>query len=666
MNWKDLPVTQSEPNWSDRLGKERQVVSFSKAAAPCSPATKHTKNRLPEIKVAKKLRPPLIGKEVSSSEVFTLTVDGETIELVPSKTWCQLDHYKWTVRGKLPAEPAGLEIAADHVRMTGETIAVGDPEACAKLQRLCEEWLRFESENLVLACRKAHSQPAMAAAETPEPPMSRATSFHVELDKRGQVHIHCLQGRETLATVGLTVAGFTSLYQQGLLRHPRSLKTGALHDWVELDGELYSFENGHNDAVRLEQALNQCFTPVPVQSPAMEVTISLNAASATGFDIQFPFRVGGVTEMQRHHLDEKSLELLQDQEHCGLLRKDILIKLMPPDLVFKQKTADGGEQALAWCAENVVTLLSEEGRQTTIRLNQPLNFFRLSAAELTAVFNHPAINRHTTGTPQPPKTNDTPSPLPDLPGSQFVSSALPSFEPEAELAPIVYDEPAEAEQMALPAELKPPSQGQEAAQEKNREPVESEQPLPNLWLKEILSQPALQHDWFACLAYTKMAELFGNSTEGKFGPATCWFISLGDVQEITDPSFKGIFLTEKGSLGFLNQDQMARFCNQVAFLGCHKSPLEGIEVDLLAIGLDTSKRVAFIVSDNYREQFGVAQDVLGSVLDRLREYGAMISSVSETLASREPLEVVWTVPAEQSDPDNLQAVESTRAKERSL
>ena len=67
-------------------------------------------------------------------EVFTLTLGGETIELLPLKNWGQLDHHKWTVRGKLPAEPAGLEIALDHVKITGGTVAINDPAGCVKLE----------------------------------------------------------------------------------------------------------------------------------------------------------------------------------------------------------------------------------------------------------------------------------------------------------------------------------------------------------------------------------------------------------------------------------------------------------------------------------------------------------------------------------------------------
>ena len=185
--------------------------------------------------------------------------------------------------------------------------------------------------------------------------------------------------------------------------------------------------------------------------------------------------------------------------------------------------------------------------------------------------------------------------------------------------------------------------------------------MPNLWLKEILAQPALSHDWFAVLAYSKMAERFGNSTEGKLGPVAGWFISLGESEDIADPAFKGIFLTEKGSLGFLNEGQMARFYNGVAFIGARQAALEGIHIDLVAVGLDASQRVVFILSDDYRSKFGVPDACLSDVLTRLSDFGVSIMGVAETLASREPLEVVWTVPADQSDPNDPQALESTSA-----
>jgi hypothetical protein len=47
-------------------------------------------------------------------------------------------------------------------------------------------------------------------------------------------------------------------------------------------------------------------------------------------------------------------------------------------------------------------------------------------------------------------------------------------------------------------------------------------------------------------------------------------------------------------------------------------------------------------------------------LARLREAGASLMSVNEVLQSSEPIEVGWTVPAHQENPDDPQAVEDVR------
>ena len=177
----------------------------------------------------------------------------------------------------------------------------------------------------------------------------------MEVDKEGQVHIHCLQGKETLATIGLNLPGFNSLINQGLMHKPHALQVGALHDWVELDGEFFSFEKGNNDAGKLEKALNDRYLSTAALGQGKEVVVFTNAASPTGFDIQFAARVGGVIDHRRRPLNEESLGLLQAPEKCGLLPKDLVIKLSPPSLIFKRKTPDGGERYLDEGPENIVT-----------------------------------------------------------------------------------------------------------------------------------------------------------------------------------------------------------------------------------------------------------------------------------------------------------------------
>jgi hypothetical protein len=421
-----------------------------------------------------------------------------------------------------------------------------------------------------------------------------------------------------------------------------------LRDWVEVDGELFSFEKGRNDAARLEQLLNERYIPPITVGTGKEVVVSPNLVSATGFDIQFPVVVAGAPGTHRYHLNDQSLELLHDPQHCGLLHKDVIIKLIPPNLIFKRKTPDGGEQYLAVGEENLVKVTDEEGREKNIDLHQPLNLLRLSAAELTAVFNHSAINRHSKSTlASTPPT----APAPPGPAPQRAPPPPPPPPPRASAPP--------------PPATKPPTPGtaMPAAPPKQAAPpvaAPERVPRPNLWLRPLLTQPTLSQDWFPFLVYSKMAEWFGNSSEGKFGSGACWFISLGESEDIAEPGFKGVLLTEKGSFGFINDGHMARFCHQVAFVGSPGDALEGIQVTLVAVALDSQGRIVFVTGDDYRTRFDVPEATLASELQRLQECGAIVMGMSEAVAWREPIEVVWTVPVTQADPTDPQAQQTAR------
>ena len=646
MNWTNEPATESrlepighEPGQSRTEGEAPRLIKINKARVLTQ---EH-------------------GKEVEL-EIFAMTLGTETIELLPLKNWGQLDVHKWTVQGKLPGTPAGLEVAFDHIKMAGETILTKDPEGCSKLEKTFAEWLALEKETFELAARKAHAKPAPVTQAVPLRPEQQELHFQVEVDKRGQVHVLCSRGKETVAAIGLNVGGFNSLVGQGLMRKPHTLKVGALHDWVELDGVLYSFEKGNNDASKLAKALNEGYIPTAGFGQGKEVLVFENAASTSGFDIQFPVTSAGVLDSRRRPLNEESLELLQDPDRCGLLPKGLLIKLTRPTLIFKQKTPDGGERYLEQGADHLVTVTDDDGQVKTIDLSRPVNYLHLSAVELTAVFNHPAINRHSTvasaatrpnaGQPQP----GSPQPLRQEPAPP---AATPS-PPETQCVPAGVQRPSVEAANAKVAEPSPKILPQPGAPDSSVKPATKGQALPNSWLKDVLAQRPIRPDWFTCLVYGKLAERFGNSREGNLGPWACWAVALGETEDIADPEFKGVFLTEKGALGFISQGHIARFYKEVVFLGLPESTLEGIGVSLVAVGLDLEQRVVFIVSNDYRAKFGVPDQVMREELGRLRNLGAVLLSVKEALESREPLEVVWTVPAEQKEPGDPQALESTR------
>src|SRR5262245_13750853 len=81
--------------------------------------------------------------------------------------------------------------------------------------------------------------------------------FQVVMDKVGQPLMRCLDGKETVAEVALTVPGMNRLIGQGLMRKPGSWKVGALRNWVELEGEMFKFQGGSHDASQLEAVLNE-------------------------------------------------------------------------------------------------------------------------------------------------------------------------------------------------------------------------------------------------------------------------------------------------------------------------------------------------------------------------------------------------------------------------
>ncbi len=708
MNWVNQAATENQAGPADRL-PQSPVPELNQI----TPAT----GTLPDIQVGKTAS--FLDANGKTLEVFTMSIGAETIHLLPLKTWAQLDLYKWRVRGKLPATPAGLEITPDHVKVIGETVRTDDPEGAAKLEKILNDWLALERETLALARKKAQARPATQQAEISHELENAPLHFQVQLDKERQVHISCIQGKETLATIGLNPAGFNSLVSQGFLRKPHRLQVGALHDWIELDGTLYSFEKGNNDAAKLEQVLNEHYLAASGLGQGRDIVVFANAASSTGFDIQFPLTVAGVRDNRKRPLNEESLEVLQDPDRCGLLHKTIVVKLSRPNLIFKQKTPDGGEQYLPKCPENVVTVGADEGTQKSIDLSQPVNYLHLGPVELTAVLNHPAINRHVRSAPPAlpptpkPKQTTHPETMPDVPAAiaNAVHSSAQSDAPQVELAAPTA-QPRSAE-VGLPSSAEtegvsvrstpdhlagngcpagsPISGGlttpeaadpdvlvstQEVHFERLAErpqpakapespPVPLPKLSPNAWLKPMLSQEPIRHDWFACLVYAKMAERLGNSRQGQLGISACWAIALGETEDLEDAAFKGVFLTEKGGLGFLNRGHITRFNKGVAFLGTQESALEGIDVRLLAVGLDLEQRIVFILSDNYRSKFGVASQAVARELEILKQHGAVILSVPELLQSQEPLEVVWTAPAVQENFADPQALEHERPSEAS-
>jgi hypothetical protein len=246
--------------------------------------------------------------------------------------------------------------------------------------------LALESKAVESAALQAHAQ----SPETPAEPPDEAFHFRIETDKAGQPKVAFLEGNQPVKVVAFNLQGFNALIEQGFMRKPQTLKVGAFHDWVELDGELFRLKDP-NGSESLEQRLNQNYIAAAQRDTPQDVAVFANPASPTGFDIQFPASPNGIGENRRYHLNEQSIELLQDPHKCRVLRNGITARLIPPTLIFKVKLPDGGERPLD--AHAVVSVPSESGEPRMINLSEPVDLLHLGASELTAVLNHPAVNK---------------------------------------------------------------------------------------------------------------------------------------------------------------------------------------------------------------------------------------------------------------------------------
>jgi len=323
-------------------------------------------------------------------EIFTMTVGGETIDLIPLKNWTQLDTYKWRSRGLFPRTPGGLEVASDHVKVASETVAPWDFNACERLEKAFNDWLALEFQTLEQAQEKAQSQAAQSTTQAPQDELVR---FKLDLSNPEQPRLQCLEGNETVKMVALNMQGLNALIEQGFLRKPNSLKVGALRNWVELDGRVIRFKEDPGQAEELERILNDHYGISGDTNAPADVAVFDNPASPSGFDLQFAATPSGVVENSKRHLTEETIQLLQEPERCRVLRKGITAKFAPPHLIFKIKTPDGGERNLDPGPEHTVLVTLDDGQTRSIDLSLPISLLTLGVRELAAILNHPAINR---------------------------------------------------------------------------------------------------------------------------------------------------------------------------------------------------------------------------------------------------------------------------------
>lgn len=319
----------------------------------------------------------------TGTAIFTMRLDKETVALDPGKTWVQVDHFKWVVRG-LIEEPQSFHVFPDgSVEINAEKISIADPEGVAKLDH------QINKHHAPLTAPRPVASPVVAqpAAASPQPARPR---FRVKLDHWGHMIIEWGEGLEREET-GLR--GFATLVANGLVRKPRTFRVDALQRGIEIEEDW--FECSDAGASRLEEALNHRYAPEARAARAGAIEVKENAAASTGFDVHFAIHRAGVPLELRGHLSQENLDLLQDPTKCDLIQPGIHLLLSPPYLLFRRRRPDMGEEKIPELPD--------------------VNLLRTNAAQLQHVLNHPLIRKGiVAGGPAPPIAGDLPEQLVEL------------------------------------------------------------------------------------------------------------------------------------------------------------------------------------------------------------------------------------------------------------
>jgi len=293
--------------------------------------------------------------------VFTLSLDDDKVALDPGKTWQQVDHFKWVVRGLIEA-PQSFHVSPDgSLEINAEKITTIDPDGTTKLENQINKHHTPIGGHLSVATG-APPHPAPASTE-PGPPR-----FTAKLDHLGHMVIEWGRGIERDRT-GLR--GLATLAANGLIRKPRDLHVDPLQRGVQIDGEW--FECSDSGAKRLEEALNTRYAVTERANRAVAIEIKENHAASTGFDIHFTIHRAGFPVEIKGHLSQEYLDILQDPARCELMQPEIHLLISPPYLLFRRQRPDMGEEKIPELPD--------------------LNLLRTSAAELQQVLNHPLIRR---------------------------------------------------------------------------------------------------------------------------------------------------------------------------------------------------------------------------------------------------------------------------------
>ena len=293
---------------------------------------------------------------------YTLSYGDETVVLEPGKPWVKADTFKWVTRG-LIEEPQSFQVFANAaVEVNAERIALDDPEGETKLESQIN---KHHPPSI------AHKPPVIPfkLADLEETEAGKV-HFRVKLDHLSHMMIACTRGHERAET-GLR--GLPSLAQSGFMIKPKSVHVDPLQRAVELDG--VRFECNATGAQQLEEVLNQRYAPTIRSDDTSQIVVRDNAASATGFDIDFVTIQAGARLPVKGHLTQDKLNILQNHQRCDLLHPGIILRLSPPNLLIRRRLPDGGEEPIPEVPD--------------------VHYMRVQAAQLQQILNHPLVRRRT-------------------------------------------------------------------------------------------------------------------------------------------------------------------------------------------------------------------------------------------------------------------------------
>lgn len=454
--------------------------------------------------------------------------------------------------------------------------------------------------------------------------------------------IVCKRGTKDEFRIGFTKQGFESLMNGGLMRRTVNLRVGPLREWVEIDGVKFSTKS--DGLAELEKVLNEKYVPPASSGKGKEIRISL---ASMGYKITFPARIRGVNSIFEGRLDDEALFLLQDPNNCGLLHPDIIIRLSKPNLHFKRRTPSGGEKELE---KTEIMLTGSDGKPVIVDISKSINCMHLNPDQLTAIFNHPLINSHSTSSDESAQPKTAPAQPQALPAQVAQTQAQPAQAPATQGAQAqvqIVQTPAAASQ-PQPAPAKSPTLVTASAPAQNV--------LPNGHMNNKFDEKtALASPEKACLSlFDMLCKIY--AVHG-ISPQKMVFKNRNDMEvdaldfyktgDIESPKFTGFYKTHKNRIGFRSSGSEVVF-NDMCWVKPHdKQSLDYEKPVLIGLCQDKDFNFIFVVPKGFFTQLNLAiGKEKNDYLAALKNDYIIFMTIDEVLTNKEQLNVLWAAKAQ--------------------